>query len=65
MSEDEHFIRELVHTYGVFKAIKDYTCEYGDFDIDPDLSFVKTYGLWRILLLMTIFERICLLLLII
>ena len=28
----------------MFKAIKDYTCEYGDFDIDSDLSFVKTYG---------------------
>ena len=42
--EDEHFIKELVNTYGVFKAMKDYTCEYGDFDIDSDLSFVKTYG---------------------
>ena len=28
----------------VFKAIKHYTCEYGEFDIDSDLSFVKTYG---------------------
>jgi len=43
-SEHEHFIRELVHTYGVFKAIKDYNCEYGEFTIDPDLSFVKNYG---------------------
>ena len=42
--EQQQFISDLVHTYGVFKAIKDYSCEYGDFDIDPDLSFVKTYG---------------------
>ena len=42
--EQEQFIRDLVHTYGVFKAMKDYSCEYGDFDIDSDLSFVKTYG---------------------
>ena len=42
--EDEDIVKKIVHKYGVFKAIKDYTCEYGDFDIDPDLSFMKTYG---------------------
>ena len=41
--EHEHYIDKLVHTYGVFKAIKDYTGEYGEFTVDPDLSFVKTY----------------------
>ena len=42
--EDEDFVKKIVHTYGLFKAIRDYTCEYGEFNIDPDLSFMKTYG---------------------
>ena len=42
--EDEDIVKKIVHKYGVFKAIKDYTCEYGEFDIDPNLSFMKTYG---------------------
>ena len=28
----------------MFKAIKDYTCEDCDLNIDPGLSFIKTYG---------------------
>jgi hypothetical protein len=44
VSEDEDIVKKIVHKYGVFKAIKDYTCEYGEFHIDPDLSFLKTYG---------------------
>jgi len=43
-SEDEDIVKKIVHNYGVFKAIKDYTCEYGEFNIDPDLSFMKTCG---------------------
>ena len=42
--EDEDIVRKRVHKYGAFKAIKDYTCEYGEFNIDPDFSFMKTYG---------------------
>jgi len=42
--EDEDIVKKIVHKYDVFKAIKDYTCEYGEFDIDPNLSFMKTYG---------------------
>ena len=60
--EDEDIVKKIVHKYDVFKAIKDYTCEYGEFDIDPNLSFMKTHG--TNILLMTIFERICLSLLI-
>jgi hypothetical protein len=44
VSEDEDIVKKIVHKYGVFKAIKDYTCEYGEFHIDADLSFLKTYG---------------------
>jgi len=43
-SEDEDFVKKIVHKYGVFKVIKDHTSEYGEFNIDPDLSFMKTYG---------------------
>ena len=42
--EDEDIVKKIVHKYGAFKAIKDYTCEYGEFNLDPDLSFVKTHG---------------------
>ena len=42
--EDVDIVKKIVHKYDVFKAIKDYTCEYGEFHMDPDLSFLKTYG---------------------
>ena len=41
---EENQVQLLVNAYGVFKAIKSYKDEYGDFNIDDDESFMKTYG---------------------
>jgi hypothetical protein len=43
-SEEQNIFKKIVDKYGVFKALKDYTCEYGAFNFDEDLSFLKTYG---------------------
>jgi len=37
-------IASLVNEYGVFKAIKSYKDEYGDFNPTDDLVFMKTFG---------------------
>ena len=37
-------ITQLVNEYGVFKAIKIYKDESGDFNPDDDLTFMKTFG---------------------
>jgi len=42
--EDQDIVKKIVDKYGVFKALKDYTCEYSAFNFDEDLSFLKTYG---------------------
>jgi len=41
---EETDVEMLVCAYGVFKAIKSYKDEYGDFNIDDDESFMRTFG---------------------
>ena len=43
-SEEQNIIKKIVDKYGVFKALKEYVCEYGEFNVDEDLCFFKTYG---------------------
>ena len=42
--EDQDIVEKIVDKYGLFKALKDYTCKYGAFDFDQELSFLKTDG---------------------
>jgi len=40
----ESDIQSLVNGFGVFKAIKSYKDEYGDFNPTDDVTFMKTFG---------------------
>ena len=43
-SEEQDIVKKIVDKYVEFKALKDYACEYGEFNVDEDLCFFKTYG---------------------
>jgi len=43
-SEEQNIIKRIVDKYGVFKALKEYACEYSEFNVNEDVCFWKTYG---------------------
>jgi len=43
-SGEQNIIKKIFDTYGVFEALKEYACEYGEFNVDEDLCFFNTYG---------------------
>ena len=49
-------VASLVNEFGVFKAIKSYKHESGDFNPDDDLSFMKTFGTLAFHILYTYFR---------
>ena len=52
----ENDVASLVNDFGVFKAIKSYKNESGDFNPHDDLTFMKTFGTLAFHILYTYFR---------
>ena len=43
-SEEQNILKKIVDKYGVFKVLKEYACEYGEFNVDEDLCLSNSNG---------------------